>query len=117
IDRMNINRIDFDKLSSATMPKVLESIDIAAASNGWLVLAIHPQYPEYNSDAGYMERREEFRSTLEYAISKGFEILNMRDALVERDNIYNLGNPTLDNNSFAIGFDHSESGYYFDNRR
>lgn len=121
IDPLRIRRVPFDNTSYDEAALGLEickdAVDLAVAQNAWVVFMVHPHYSEYNFGADYMSRRQDLEDLILYAQSLNVEILNCRDALKYRANMYDIGNKGIDEDYLYIGIDASVEGNLYDKER
>lgn len=108
IDSYRLKRFSFD-VDVVNLPIINEcklAVDSALANNGWLIFAIHPQYPEYSlsSEGGEM-RRQELRDLIDYIKSLDIPILTTTKALQIQKNNIEIGNQRLDSEYCVIGMD------------
>src|SRR5690554_2788394 len=119
IESYKLKRVKFDAGANevSRLQVCKDAVDVAIATGGWLVFAIHPQYPEYqpsNNPSGYGERRQELSDLIDYIQSLEVPILTAKQAYNLYKNPVELGNVGLDTNYYVIGMDGTEEGNYLD---
>lgn len=98
IESYNLQRVYIDD----GVENAKQGIDDAIANNGWFILGMHCHYPDFDIN--------EVEEVVDYAISKGVEIKNFRDALKHFGNILELGKGSMIQREGVIGADGSIIG-------
>jgi len=118
LDRYLINRVSFDSYPNMDLriEYLKDAVDACVNTNGWLIFAIHPHYPEYSethNPSGYQQRRNELIELIDYIQSLGIPILTAKEAYNIWKNPVDVGNIRLDEKYYSLGMDGTEAGTLF----
>lgn len=109
INRLRIKRVSFDAgtVNTSQIDPCKKAVDYVKEHGGWLVFAVHPQYPEY-LDTNSINRKSEFDELINYIKSKEINIMTAQQAFDIYKNKLEINSEFINPNDFyAIGMDGS----------